>query len=62
MELDKLKNEITESINNSKLPIDAIYYVIKDLFNEVVYLYNQQIQKEQNQKEEGEKKEERNEE
>lgn len=47
MLLQDLRQEITNLINQSNLPIDAVYYVMKDIMNEVVEIYNQQLQQEQ---------------
>jgi hypothetical protein len=47
MILNDFKQKIAEDINNSNLTIDAIYYVLKDIFNEVAMLYEQQLQREQ---------------
>lgn len=42
MTLTELKQNIANDINMSGLSIDAVYFVMKDLMNEVVMLYNQQ--------------------
>ena len=47
MILNDFKQKIAEDINSSNLTIDAIYYVLKDIFNEVAMLYEQQLQREQ---------------
>ena len=44
MKLNNLKEKIAQDINASNLQIDAIYFVMKDIMNEIVALYNQQIQ------------------
>lgn len=40
MELENLKKKINEDIINSKLRIDCIYYVLKDIYREVSDTYN----------------------
>ena len=44
MQLNNLKNNIAQIINNSNLPIDAVYYVMKDIMNELTTVYNRQIE------------------
>ena len=44
MELNNLKEQIIQNINTSGLSIDAVYFVMKDIMNEIVNLYNQQIE------------------
>lgn len=46
MILNDLKEEISKALINSQLPIDAIYFVIKDIFKEVEQLYYLELQKE----------------
>lgn len=46
MILNDLKEKISEVITNSHLTIDAIYFVMKDIFNEVEQLYYLELQKE----------------
>ena len=41
-----LRKQIETILNNSKLPIDAAYYVLKDVLMEIEDLYRQQIEKE----------------
>ena len=50
MILNDLRVNITKVLNQSGLSIDVIYYVMKDIMNEVTNLYNQQLQLEQQQK------------
>lgn len=47
--LNNLKEQIIELINNSKLPVDAIYLILKDLFTDINVLYQQEITKEKQQ-------------
>lgn len=38
--LRKFRKQLEELVNNSGLPIDAIYYVLKDVVIEVEGIYN----------------------
>lgn len=40
MELEKLKMKILEDIESSKLKIDCIYYVMKDIYRDLELTYN----------------------
>lgn len=64
MQLENLKTEIINTINAANLPIDAIYYVFKDIMGEITATYSQTLQQEaiekQKQQEEQNKKEEEN--
>ena len=44
MQLNDLKNNIAQIINDSNLPVDAVYYVMKDIMNELTVVYNRQIE------------------
>ena len=46
MVLNNFKNQIIEVINSSNLTIDGIYYVMKDIMNDIVLQYNTILQKE----------------
>ena len=50
MILRKLRKQIEDIINQSGLPIDAIYFVVKDILNEVSEIYNNEVTKEEMQK------------
>ena len=39
LKCDDFKQEIIKKINNSQLPITIIYYIIKDLFNQIEKQY-----------------------
>ena len=39
MILNELRQQISEVINNAHLSIDAVYFVMKDIFEEVERLY-----------------------
>ena len=47
MILRNLRKQIENIINQSGLPIDAIYFVLKDILNEVTEIYNNEIAKEE---------------
>lgn len=46
MILNDLRKNISDLINESQLPIDAVYYVMKDVMSEIITIYNQQIEME----------------
>lgn len=46
MILRDLRKNVENIINQSGLSIDCIYFVFKDLINEIENIYNQEIQKE----------------
>jgi len=46
MILNDFREKIISDINNSGLTIDGVYFVMKDIMNEITSLYNQQIQAE----------------
>lgn len=46
MVLRDLRKNIEDIVNQSNLSIDCIYFVFKDLMNEIENVYNQEIQKE----------------
>ena len=46
MILNDFREKIISDINNSGLSIDGVYFVMKDIMNEITSLYNQQIQAE----------------
>lgn len=46
MILNDFREKIISDINNSGLAIDGVYFVMKDIMNEITSLYNQQIQAE----------------
>ena len=47
MKLNNFKEKIILDINESQLTIDGIYFVMKDIMNEITLLYNHELQKEQ---------------
>lgn len=46
MQLTDLQMKISKTINESNLPIDAIYFVFKDIMNEIVDIYNKSLENE----------------
>ena len=46
MILRDLRKSIEDIVNKSNLSIDCIYFVFKDLMNEIENVYNQEIQRE----------------
>jgi uncharacterized protein YoxC len=52
LQLLELKKKLIQDINESQLPIDAVYYVMKDLETEINSLFEQTVQQEENQKQE----------
>ena len=61
--LKNLRKQMEDAINSSELPIDAIYFVLKDILNEVTQIYENVAKEEEQQQailEEQEKKEEEN--
>ena len=52
MRMNDFKNKLLNIINESKLSIEEVYYIWKDLFDEISITYNNTIIQEQNQKKE----------
>lgn len=48
MILDSFKNKIIQDIQQSNLSIDAIYFVFRDIMNEIVDNYNRVLEQEKN--------------
>ena len=57
--MEQLKQQLVQVVNNSNLPLEAIYYVCKDFFRDVDNTYKQfliqQSKKEQEQEKENTK-------
>ena len=49
MVLNDLKQKIIVMLNESRLPIDGIYYVTREVMQEVEMAYNQALQQEKQQ-------------
>ena len=45
--MEKLKNKLLQVVNESGLPLDAVYYVCKDFFRDVGDTYQQFLLKQQ---------------
>lgn len=63
MILRDFRKQIEDIINQSGLPIDAVYFVLKDILNEATQIYENTIREEEQQQailEEQEKKEKEN--
>lgn len=43
MILRDTRRNIEKILNESGLPIDAIYFIIKDIYNEVIEIYSNEI-------------------
>lgn len=43
MILRDLRKQVEDIINQSGLPIDCIYFLFKDIMNEIENIYNQEI-------------------
>ena len=46
LRIDNLKSMIVRDINNSNLTIGTIYYILKDIVNEIEKLYTKQAEQE----------------
>ena len=44
--INVFKENVSNVINNSQLPIGVVYYVLKDLLSEVEKIYTKSLQKE----------------
>lgn len=61
MQLHELKEKIVKDINESNLPIDATYYVLKEIINTVTSLYNDELLQHKNKQDEHSTEEQKNE-
>ena len=61
MKLHELKEKIVKDINESNLPIDATYYVLKEIINTVTSLYNDELLQHNNKQDEHSTEEQKNE-
>ena len=57
--MEQLKQKLLQIVNESKLPIDAIYYVCKDFFRDVDDAYQQFLLNQKQLKLQEEQKEEK---
>lgn len=60
MRMNDFKNKLLNIINESKLSIEEVYYIWKDLFDEISITYNNTIVQEKNQQKEKEIEKENN--
>lgn len=44
--MEQLKQQLLYLVNNSQLPLEAIYYVVKDFYRDVDDAYQQALQQE----------------
>lgn len=44
--LYNFKNDMVNTINNSGLPVGVVYYIMKDLFNDIQNAYENTLKKE----------------
>lgn len=58
--LNNLKNDLAETIKKSGLPIGIIYYIVKDLLNEITETYKDTLLLEANQQINNDNKNEEN--
>ena len=56
--MEQLKNKLLQVVNESGLPLDAIYYVCKDFFRDVDDTYQQFLLKQKKQQNEEQKEKE----
>lgn len=48
--MEELRKKIAQDVNESKLPLDCIYYLLKDLFRDIEMQYSSYIQQMESQK------------
>lgn len=46
LKTEQLKNSLINTLSNSDLPLSNIYYVLKDVFNDVAMMYNNTLETE----------------
>lgn len=49
LKTEQLKSSIKDMISSSELPISNIYYIIKDIYNDITLFYNQALEEERKQ-------------
>ena len=42
--MEQLKQQLLQLVNNSQLPLEAIYYIVKDFYRDVDDAYRQALQ------------------
>lgn len=60
--MEELKKKIVQDMNESKLPLDCIYYLLKDLFRDLEAQYYMTMQQQQNSQNGGNDEEQKTEE
>ncbi len=45
-EIEKMRVNIAQAINDSQLPVGVVYFVLKDILNETSYFYTQSLKEE----------------
>lgn len=50
--IEQLRIDISQIITDSNLPVGIVYYVLKDMVNEIGYLYERTVQSEASKTEE----------
>lgn len=56
--MEELREQILDLCNNSQLPIDAIFYILKDIYRDARDTYSQYCEQRKVQKQKEEQKEE----
>lgn len=46
LQTEKFRQSLYDLINEAHLPINLVYYIIKDLFNNIENLYKESLEKE----------------
>ena len=54
LQIQDTHNAVSNILSNSNLPIGIVYYIVKDIYNDLEYLYQQQILIEQQDQQEEE--------
>ena len=49
--MEELKQKLLQVVNTSNLPLEAIYYIVKDLFRDVDDTYQRALRQEKQQQE-----------
>lgn len=52
MKSHELKEKLVKDINESELPIDAVYFVVKEVLSAISMLYNEELTKQENKEKE----------
>ena len=49
LKTEQLKLSIKDMISSSELPVSNIYYIVKDIYNDITLFYNQVLKKKKKQ-------------